>query len=70
MENNQARLSYYQLDNSGLNYLSIQGTYYYHLELLQDNTMRMIECDIEEKQMKIKEKNIEKVDWEEIDMDG
>ena len=70
MENNQARLSYYQLDNSGLNYLFIQGSHYYHSELLEEDKMRMIECDIEKKQMKIKEKNIEKVDWEEIDMDG
>ena len=67
MENNPARLSYYQLDNSGLNYLSIQGTHYCHSELLQDDTIRIIECDIEEKWMTVKEKNIESVEWNEID---
>ena len=70
MENNQTRLSYYQLDNSGLNYLSIQGTHYCHSELLEDDTIRMIEWDIEEKKMTMKEKNIDSVNWNEIDLDG
>ena len=67
MENNQARLSYYQLDNSGLNYLSIQGTHYCHSELLESDTIRIIECYIEEKWMTVKEKHIESVQWNEID---
>ena len=45
MENNPARLSYYQLDNSGLNYLFIQGSHYYHSELLEEDKMRMIELE-------------------------
>ena len=67
MNNNPSRLSYYQLDNSGLNYLSIQENRYCHSELLESDTIRIIECYIEEKWMTVKEKHIESVEWNEID---
>ena len=40
-------------------YLRKEGNVYYHSELLQNNIICMIKCDIEEKWMIVKNKTIE-----------
>ena len=44
----------YKLGNSDGKYLSIWRTRYIQSEVLQDGSIREIECDIEEKGMKVK----------------
>ena len=47
----------YKLGNSDGKYLSIWRTRYIQSEVLQDGSIREIECDIEEKWMKVKTKS-------------
>lgn len=46
---------HYSIGVSGYNYLSIQGYLYSHSELVSENKIRLIQCNIEEKWMKVME---------------
>ena len=58
---------YYPFGYSGYQFLESNNTRYIHSELLPDNSIRVIECDIEEKWMKVREKRENEVDWKEIE---
>ena len=58
----------YKLGNSDGNYLSIWKTRYIQSEVLQDGSIREIECDIEEKWMKVRTRRENSLDWFEIDL--
>ena len=59
---------YYPFDYSGENYLSVRRTCYCHSERVSDGRLRIIECDIEEKWMKVKERFGDSTEWNEIDL--
>ena len=61
---------YYPFDCSGCSYLSINNSIYVHSELLADYTVREIECDIQEKSMKVKTRNKNSSEWIEMNMDS
>ena len=44
---------YYPFGYSGKQFLESNNTRYIHSELLPDNSIRVIECDINEKWMKV-----------------
>ena len=46
--------NYYPFGYSGYQFLESNNTRYIHSDLLPDNSIRVIECDIEEKWMKVK----------------
>ena len=58
----------YKLGNSEGNYLSIGKTRYIQSEVLQNGSIREIECDIEEKWMKVRTRSENSLDWLEMDM--
>ena len=66
MENNSLTSCYYPFGYSGKNYLSVQGNHYCHSEILSTGRIRMIECDIEEKWMKVRERDGSSMEWNEI----
>ena len=57
---------YYPFGYSGCQYLSINNTHYIQSELLSENFVRVIECDIEEKWMKVKICVGESLKWTEM----
>ena len=65
-----AKQKYYPFDTSGCSYLSINNSIYVHSELLSDYTIRVIECDIQEKSMKVKTRNKNSSEWIEMNMDS
>ena len=65
-----AKQKYYPFDCSGCSYLSINNSIYLHSELLADYTIREIECDIQEKSMKVKTRNKKSSEWIEMNMDS
>ena len=53
MDNNY----YYQIGLSTNRYIKKEGNVYYHSEVLEDNSIRVIECDMDKKWMKVKTKS-------------
>ena len=51
----------------GNQFLSVQNSIYIQSEILANMTIRVIECDIEEKWMKVREKRKNKIDWIEME---
>ena len=63
-------IRYYPCSLSGCDFLSVKGSTVYHSEYLENGCIRLIECDKEEKSMKVKEKKKNDIEWNEINMDG
>ena len=51
----------------GNQFLSTKNSIYIQSEILANNTVRVIECDIEEKWMKVREKRENEMDWIEME---
>ena len=63
---NNNKVMVYPMGLSGQYSLSIDHSRISHFEILNNNQHRLIECDIEEKWMKVKEKSISLSNWNEI----
>ena len=63
---NNDKVMVYPLGLSGQYSLSIDHSRISHFEILNNNLYRLIECDVEEKWMKVKEKSISLSNWNEI----
>ena len=63
-------MRYYPCGFSGVDFLSEKGSIISHLEYLENGCIRLIECDKEEKTMKVKEKKGDDKELSEINMDG
>ena len=63
---NQNINRYYPFGYSGWNYLRVNGNRYLYSQLGSMNRIRIIECDIEEKWMILKEKSENDEEWIEI----
>ena len=61
MENNY----YYQIGFSHFRYIQKEGNVYYHSEVMENNAIRVIECDMDKKWMKVKTKS-SILGWKEI----
>ena len=68
MEVNHNRIKNYPFGYLGLDYLKDNGNLYLHSQLLTNNRIRVIECNIEEKWMILKEKNENDEEWLKINM--
>ena len=64
------KIKYYPIGFSGVDFLSEKGSIISHLEYLENGCIRLIECDKEEKTMKVKEKKGDDKELSEINMDG
>ena len=64
---NNIQSKYYRSGVTGVNYLIINRSMYTHSELLPDNTIRVIKCNIEEKEMNVIEKKKNDEEWKELD---
>ena len=64
---NNIQSKYYRSGVTGVNYLIINRSVYTHSELLPNNTIRVIECNIEEKEMNVHEKKKNDEEWKELD---
>ena len=62
-------LKYYPCGFSRDDFLSTKGSIVYHSEYLENGYVRLIECDKEEKYMKVMEKKENGKEWTEINMD-
>ena len=62
--------NYYPFGYSGYQFLESNNTRYIHSELLPDNSIRVIECNIEEKWMKVKSRVEEYSEWNELNLNG
>ena len=62
--------NYYPFGYSGYQFLEVNNTRYINSELLPDNSIRVIECDIEEKWMKVRERKDESEEWNEMNLNG
>ena len=62
--------NYYPFGYSGYQFLERNNTHYIHSELLPDNSIRVIECDIDEKWMKVRERKDESEEWNEMNLNG
>ena len=62
--------NYYPFGYSGYQFLESNNTRYIHSELLPDNSIRVIECDIDEKWMKVKSRDEEYSEWIELNLNG
>ena len=60
--------NYYPFGYSGYQFLESNNTRYIHSELLPDNSIRVIECDIDEKWMKVKSRVNECSEWIELNL--
>ena len=65
---NKENCKVYKLGNSDGKYLSIWRTRYIQSEVLQDGSIREIECNIEEKWMKVKTRREDSLYCFEIDL--
>ena len=59
---------YYPCSLSGCDFLSEKGSIISHLEYLENGCIQLIECDKEEKSMKVMEKKENNKEWNEINM--
>ena len=57
----------YPLGLRGNQFLSTKNSIYIQSEILDNETIRVIECDIEEKWMKVREKRENEMDWIEME---
>ena len=62
--------NYYPFGYSGKQFLESNNTRYIHSELLPDNSIRVIECDIDEKWMKVKSCVEECSEWIEMNLNN
>ena len=62
--------NYYPFGYSGYQFLESNNTRYIHSELLPDNSIRVIECDIDEKWMKVKSRVKECSEWNEMNLNN
>ena len=62
--------NYYPFGYSGYQFLESNNTRYIHSDLLPDNSIRVIECDINEKWMKVKSRVEEYSEWNELNLNG
>ena len=60
----------YPFGYSGCQFLEVNNTRYINSELLPDNSIRVIECDINEKWMKVKSRVEEYSEWNEMNLNG
>ena len=63
--NNQEVSKLYPFGIKGMNLLSIQQSIYSQSEELPNNSTRVIECDIKEEWMKMKERRLDSLEWRE-----
>ena len=62
--------NYYPFGYSGYQFLERNNTRYIQSELLPDNSIRVIECDIDEKWMKVKSRVKECSEWNEMNLNN
>ena len=67
---NQEQCKYYGFGYSGCNFLCINRSVYTQSELLPNGIIREIQCDKDDKWMKVRERKKENEKWNEIDLDG
>ena len=67
---NQEQCKYYRFGYSGCNYLCINRSVYTQSELLPNGIIREIQCDKDDKWMKVRERKEENEEWNEIDLYG
>ena len=58
----------YSFNVSSTSYLTIKGTVHSFIQSYKDNKEQCIECDIEEKWMKVKERENHSSDWIDVDL--
>ena len=59
---------YYPYGISGHNYLIVHGKKLFHYQTLSDHSIQVIECNLEEKSMKVTTKTTGSTEWREIDL--
>ena len=64
----ESSIKYYPFGLNGLNWLKVNGNKYYQSEELENGLIREIECDNEEKWMKVRTKYEDESDWHEINL--
>ena len=62
------QIIYYPMGLSGMDYLSLQETVYYHSQVLPHGIIRLIECDNQEKSMKVKTRGRDTSEWNEMQL--
>ena len=67
---NQEQCKYYRFGYSGCNFLSVNRSVYTQSELLPNGIIREIQCDKDDKWMKVRERKKENEEWNEIDLNG
>ena len=67
---NQEECKYYRFGYSGCNFLSVNRSVYTQSELLSDGVIREIQCDKNEKWMKVRERKDDYEEWNEINLNG
>ena len=66
---NQNQSKYYRFGYSGCNFLSVNRSVYTQSELLPHGIIREIQCDKDDKWMKVRERKAEDEEWIEISLD-
>ena len=61
---------YYSFGYSGCNFLYVNRSDYIHSKLLPNGIIREIQCDKDDKWMKVRERKEESEEWNEIDLSG
>ena len=67
---NQEQCKYYRFGYSGCNYLCVNRSVYTQSELLPNGIIREIQCDKDDKWMKVRERREESEEWNEINLNG
>ena len=67
---NSLQVRYYPYGVSGYDSLIISQSKISHSELLPNNKIRLIECDIDEKWMMVKERDLNSEEWISLNLDG
>ena len=67
---NQDQCKYYRFGYSGCNFLCNNRSIYTQSELLSDGVIREIQCDKDDKWMKVRERKKENEEWNEINLNG
>ena len=66
----EEQCKYYRFGYSGCNFLCINRSVYTQSELLPNGIIREIQCDKDDKWMKVREKKKENEEWNEINLNG
>ena len=66
----EEQCKYYRFGYSGCNFLCINRSVYTQSELLSDGVIREVQCDKDDKWMKVRERREESEEWIEIGLDG